>query len=55
MEKVKCCQIDCTEDATWQMNYGNTTDDYTESCDSHIGELMDISVQQFTAYRIDEV
>lgn len=52
MEKQKCCHLNCTEDATWTLNYGPTTDDYTESCDKHIDELIDINVQQFNAVRI---
>lgn len=39
-EKPKCCTLDCTADAVWRIRFSATLDDYTESCDAHLGEMM---------------
>lgn len=35
-----CCKIGCDANATWELTWGPTVDDYTHSCDEHFGELL---------------
>lgn len=49
--KPFCCKIGCENDATWQIWYGKTTDDFTESCNDHIGELAS-DVNEFNAQKL---
>ena len=42
----RCCFIEphtgagCYLPAQWRITYGNTADDYTESCEQHAGALL---------------
>ena len=47
-----CCVIDCVKDAEWQIIYGPTTDDYTEACTEHVGELLEPDKEN-TVYPIE--
>jgi hypothetical protein len=50
MKERWCCYIDqasgapCIQDAQWQICYGRTTDDFTEACEEHVGELLEEGV-----------
>lgn len=35
-----CCVIGCGENATWDLTTGAGPDDSTQSCDSHVAELL---------------
>lgn len=35
-----CCQLGCPEKAEFVIRWGNAPDDYTESCYTHVGELL---------------
>lgn len=40
-EETPCCQPGCAAPATWQIVFGpHPYDDYTESCDKHVGVLL---------------
>lgn len=41
-EKRHCCKIGCKNEAKVQIWFGETTDDYTESCQDHINDLTPI-------------
>jgi len=56
-EKIMCCFIgldgkDCELKAEYAIYYGNSEADYTHSCASHIGELVDGRIDKFTVYRL---
>jgi hypothetical protein len=40
MAQNHCCKIGCEKKAEWQIWHGNSPDDYTESCNEHIGDLL---------------
>ena len=44
-KKPFCCKIGCEKDAEYQIIFGHTTDDYTESCLEHIPDLMTDAVE----------
>jgi hypothetical protein len=45
-EPNSCCFIgpksgyQCGSDAEWRIVHGSTSDDYTESCTRHVGEML---------------
>ena len=47
----KCCKIECDADAEYEIRSGPRPDDSTDSCSTHIGELLDDS-RCFTVARI---
>ena len=61
MDKRLCCCIpdqtkqdeQCQNLATYQIWWGNTPDDFTESCATHLEEMLDDHVS-FTVLRIPE-
>jgi len=34
--KPFCCDINCNNDATWEIRFSNELEDYTQSCDCHL-------------------
>lgn len=40
-----CCHPECEDLATWHIAYGPGLDDYTHSCDSHVGLLLEPGVE----------
>lgn len=48
--KPKCCKIGCDKDAKWQIVYGASTDDVTESCAEHIDDLLP-DADEYRLYR----
>lgn len=56
-EKIMCCFIrldgsSCEKKAEYEIVYGNSSADVTESCSSHIGELVDDRIERFEVIRI---
>jgi len=56
-EKTMCCFIgqdgkNCKKEAEFEIIYGNSAADITESCTSHIGELVDDNINSFEMYRL---
>lgn len=39
-DERKCCALGCGLQARWLIEYGDTPDDFTDSCTLHIGELL---------------
>lgn len=39
-EKPHCCFLGCQNKAEWTLWYGETPDDFTQSCTKHLGEMM---------------
>lgn len=33
---AKCCKLDCTAKATWELTYGPAIEDYNHACDEHV-------------------
>ena len=48
-----CCKIGCDKPAEVIIWYGNNPDDYTESCLSHIGDLL-TDATEHRLYRIEK-
>jgi aromatic ring hydroxylase len=53
--KPYCCLGRCDEDATWHLQFGPGTEDFTHSCDEHISELADLfDVKDFRVIKLEE-
>jgi len=57
MSNIMCCYIsssgrECEKEAEYKLVYGNSPDDVTESCSSHIGHLVDDRIERFEVIRI---
>lgn len=55
--KTICCFVErngrrCKRKAEYEIIYGNEASDVTESCASHIGELVDDKIARFEVVRI---
>jgi hypothetical protein len=37
---MRCCQIDCADDAEFRIEWNVGPDNYTESCEAHVGALL---------------
>lgn len=48
--KPFCCDINCNNDATWEIRFSNELEDYTQSCDCHlissIGDSEEVSISK---------
>ncbi len=50
----KCCAVECNSSAEFRIEWANGPDDYTESCELHVGPLLGVHPGQAqpTHYRV---